>query len=886
MDTLDVGSLPPQAASTANKILELLGRKSPQVPREADTSCRPKEHVSDVADATRAAEPSWAGSPGSVQFAYCILVMENEKEVTIATLANLLQQIDPEDRLLVLFNGFEDRTLRMHMEKHAGVVCFESPVNLGVAGGRNLLYSHVLKEEATITHIVTIDNDVLLPNDLNKLAKKEVSLHYTKDVGVLGAVILDYKTDQTREFIQNNFLCFKGYLSADCYNLFTTDLQDYLKANMSAVRKILWHIGMHPDYRKAYIENELNNEEGKEPFQGFLGWSDSVADLLAERHFAVSNVAGCFQIFSLEHLRQAGLLEEKFSPYFFEDSEFCIRSIKMGKRNLISTELFLLHGTDLRHHDRQKVDRKHLHLMNEYRARYILLRRLEEPDALGKLIERAKCARDSLTEDDTARIRYAAMLEGMAKGASQYFDGQAAADLDKIAQIRTSLGTTVPSLLAIGNPADDRIKSSPFFDDSLPTSDKPLPSTYFSRLKRFRNAYEGQDCLIVCNGPSLKKTRLGLFSGIPTFAVNSTFILQDSLGFRPDFYTVEDNHVVADNVADIMSLKAGAKFFPEKYRSQIGDEDGTYYLPVNWDCYFKSKISHEYPEFSTDIGRTIFAGQTVTYLNLQLAYYFGFQRVFIVGLDFSYSIPKGSKVEQNSIDHDDDDPNHFHPSYFGKGKQWHFPKLDSCMVSYSIAREKFAREGRQVIDLTTGGRLNVFRKMSVEDAIGLGHDIPVVGGGLDPRQYIIDTCHALAARSGLKCIYSDSVPGDTGISGNELRIINLVDQARVVSELSAARDRSLGDAKSLIFLKEGLQVICNDIRLLNRLPNCSWINSTLACMHVNLADWNPGMSLANKGICVFEHHSDFKDNLQRNVRMALHSSLIFIDHGCIYYHSD
>jgi hypothetical protein len=485
-----------------------------------------------------------------------------------------------------------------------------------------------------------------------------------------------------------------------------------------------------------------------------------------------------------------------------------------------------------------------------------------------------------LEDEEVKKLKHAAMLEGLARGASQYFDDTAGSDLKRIRseQIRVGPGS-VHEFAANGRgSAPDEIQ--PRFDASLPDRDAVLPRTYFSRLKKFRDAYSGQDCLIVCNGPSLKNTPLGLFAGMPAFAVNSTFILQDMLGFEPAFYTVEDNHVVADNLEGIRKLKAEAKFFPEKYRPLLGDEEDQYFLPANWDCYFKSKISYEYPEFSTDIARTVFTGQTVTYLNLQLAYYFGFKRVFLVGLDFSYSIPKGARIEQNSIDHDDDDPNHFHPTYFGKGKQWHFPKLDSCMSSYTIANEKFAREGREIIDLTIGGKLNVFRKMEIREALGFDCQVPRIAAGLDPAQYIMDVCQALAARRGLALQYSASSEPARDASGPCVSLVKHRDSNGLLSNLAAIWQRSLEGTKAVLFVNEGLEIAGADIQLLNGLPNCGWINSALSFMCLDIEDWKDGRLTE---VPVFEHLSRFKQNLDLNKMIAMRSKIIFIDHGCLYY---
>ena len=44
---------------------------------------------------------------------------------------------------------------------------------------------------------------------------------------------------------------------------------------------------------------------------------------------------------------------DEFSPYGYEDVEFCIRAVRAGKRNYVDPQILMLHGTDRRHLERQ-----------------------------------------------------------------------------------------------------------------------------------------------------------------------------------------------------------------------------------------------------------------------------------------------------------------------------------------------------------------------------------------------------------------------------------------------------------------------------------------------------------------------------------------------------
>jgi GT2 family glycosyltransferase len=787
---------------------------------ELTTSSRPqtKQHESHIMRVPLLPKTQEQYSRFSI--ALCIITTAAEKEVTNLTVSYLLQQLKPTDRIFVMCNGFSDPCFASHLEKHSRVTCVTSLAHLGVAGGRNYLYKAVFTTGLSFTHIATLDNDVILPLDFLSHLHAVLSRYDHDRIGVLGGVILDYKASSLPHFLTSNYISFASYFGAQCFNFLTSDLAFYINSNPQHLSKILWHIGIDQDYEAAYVRRDdliASSDISDAPFTPMLVYSSRAASLLAGPHFSVSNIPGCFQCISVARFNELGFLNEHFSPYFFEDSEFCIRALKAGYTNLISTSLILAHGTDHRHKSRRNGRQKIQHIINEYRARYVLLRTLglsSPNEHLLPQINKVFCEQDHVE----------AGLIGIEAGASQFKDSGAERDWRAVNASRTK--TPQQLLLRISHSE----QNAPQVGEGLPPLDSKLPTNYFTTLKAFRNAYKGKDCLLICNGPSLQNTRLGLFAGVSSFAVNSIFPLQQNLDFKPNFYTVEDNHVVADNLLAIQNLNSAYSFFPDKYRPQLGDRENRYYLPANWDCYFSSRSSYEYPEFSEDIARCIFTGQTVTYLNLQLALYFGFQRVFIVGLDFSYSIPKQSVVSGNSIDHGDDDANHFHKSYFGKGKQWHFPKLDSCLTSYSIAREAFEARGRQIFDLTLDGKLNVFDTITWNEALGFPPFPPSLAPALSLKQYILDTAFALSAVAEVPFSCGAAEPFTDEQSGVYVKFhTSLKELSSEIQRIWASSSPCAGHVA--VYPNELLSVHSTETSIIQSLPFFKWAQCSLLARH-------------------------------------------------------
>jgi hypothetical protein len=110
----------------------------------------------------------------------------------------------------------------------------------------------------------------------------------------------------------------------------------------------------------------------------------------------------------------------------------------------------------------------------------------------------------------------------------------------------------------------------------------------------------------------------------------------------------------------------------------------------------------------------LWVGGTVTFAAMQIAYHMGFRRVVLVGVDHSFDFvgaPNAMLVATGP------DPNHFTPDYFGNGAVWNAPDLPLSEFSYSIARDAFAADGREIVDATEGGNLKVFTKMKLDNAL-------------------------------------------------------------------------------------------------------------------------------------------------------------------------
>jgi hypothetical protein len=230
-------------------------------------------------------------------------------------------------------------------------------------------------------------------------------------------------------------------------------------------------------------------------------------------------------------------------------------------------------------------------------------------------------------------------------------------------------------------------------------------------LRQFKNKHRGERCFIIGGGPSLLKLDPEPLSKEITFGVNSIFLIFEWLHFQPTYYVVEDWFVYEDRFDHIRkSVTESRCFFPIQFSTENFDRPNNQYFRAIYE--FEEKPG--WPNFSKDIAKLIWIGGTVTYVCLQIAYYMGFNTVYLLGMDHNYSRQEHVIADGTSWVSGGDDPNHFHPQYFGQGYRWHDPDVKRMEKAYKKANQNFCADGRKIFNATVGGKLEVFDRINYD----------------------------------------------------------------------------------------------------------------------------------------------------------------------------
>ena len=246
------------------------------------------------------------------------------------------------------------------------------------------------------------------------------------------------------------------------------------------------------------------------------------------------------------------------------------------------------------------------------------------------------------------------------------------------------------------------------------------PPAERSRLEGLRNKYYGQSIFIVGNGPSLNKIDLDVLKDYYCFGVNKIYLMFDRVDWRPDFYTSLDWRVTPDCYEEINKLSAMTLFFPYRFHGMLREGQDVFW----YESFSPGRLLSE--KFESDATKGLRGGGSTLSAALQLAFFLGFRRMFLIGVDSSFVIPDsvlqsggerfGTGV-QISLESTEDDPNHFDPRYFGKGTKWHDPNLDEQKRGFRAAHRAMHVLVGQLYNSTIGGKLESVPRMPFEEAL-------------------------------------------------------------------------------------------------------------------------------------------------------------------------
>ncbi len=233
-------------------------------------------------------------------------------------------------------------------------------------------------------------------------------------------------------------------------------------------------------------------------------------------------------------------------------------------------------------------------------------------------------------------------------------------------------------------------------------------------LKKNKDEYRGQACFVIGNGPSLRNVHRDILKQLPSFGANGIF-----LHFTPTFFVTISSEFYKSYVDEIRNLLCSRKFIGSDLNEVIIHDINESLLTCSWNIY-GDLFGKYFPvpmRFSKNADRVVYLGGTVLFVCLQLAYWLGFQKVILLGVDHNFGLERSSLVYGGTrLKIEEEDKFHFSEKYLPKGANPHCDML-ATERAFKLALEAFQTSKREIVNATYGTSLDVIPKIEIGDIL-------------------------------------------------------------------------------------------------------------------------------------------------------------------------
>lgn len=248
---------------------------------------------------------------------------------------------------------------------------------------------------------------------------------------------------------------------------------------------------------------------------------------------------------------------------------------------------------------------------------------------------------------------------------------------------------------------------------------------YVCKIKKFQNMHKGKRCFIIGNGPSLRISDLEKLNHDITFASNSIYALYQLTAWRPTYYCANDKIFCDKMMADKKDMKLLMDGCKATFTSVLGagfqhrndtDMDKLYFAQL-----VENNAENQIPCFSADCSEQIYLGGTVTYVMLQLAVYMGIEQIYLLGMDFNYSVEqhKDGSITTNDVCNHMEEMEEEHKMFDALIKSrygvTYLADVDLQLAAFQAAKKYADEHNIQIFNATRGGKLEVFERVDFDN---------------------------------------------------------------------------------------------------------------------------------------------------------------------------
>lgn len=231
-------------------------------------------------------------------------------------------------------------------------------------------------------------------------------------------------------------------------------------------------------------------------------------------------------------------------------------------------------------------------------------------------------------------------------------------------------------------------------------------------LKTLKDIHKGERCFVIGNGPSLHSEDLDKLNGEWTFASNRIYEIFDQTSWRPSYYFAVDPVFLHENRKMLDAYNLHHMFLAVDEKDTAGCAINKVTRIHFTEFYFKivkPEVWNDLTSYvSTDISDHFSNGYTVTFQSIQMAIYMGFSEIYLLGVDFNYSVIYDA---EGNVHVDDNVTDYFSGKTYPSSLQ----NYESNLQAYNAAREYCDNHGIRIMNATRGGKLEAFERVDFDE---------------------------------------------------------------------------------------------------------------------------------------------------------------------------
>jgi hypothetical protein len=173
----------------------------------------------------------------------------------------------------------------------------------------------------------------------------------------------------------------------------------------------------------------------------------------------------------------------------------------------------------------------------------------------------------------------------------------------------------------------------------------PAGKSMKDRIRRLKDTKIGKTAYVLGNAPSLMTLDINALMMQDSFWFNKAFSLKDKgYDFNPPYYFLRDSVGFHKWGKDVVGISAGIKFFSKEtydtagkiWPTEMEQQDA---IALNVHQAPGSFMFDSDDNFSYDPSSIVYCGYTSVLDAIQVAFYMGYSRVLVGGVDLDYSLP-------------------------------------------------------------------------------------------------------------------------------------------------------------------------------------------------------------------------------------------------------